>query len=261
MTTFSTLDAWLAHLEAAHPVGIDMGLTRIGQVKDALGLSLRLPGHHGRRHERQGLDLRDSRNDPAARRLSRGLSHVAASAGVQRARAHQRRRCQRRRTARTLRSGRKGAHEPRRAGLADVLRIHDARDPASLRVARAGRGDSRSRPGRAARRGQHHRYGLRDHHQHRHRSHRLSRRYAREDRLREGRHFPRGQAGRSAAIRSPPQSADRPRGSDRRGSVARRPRFSLRSAAGQRAPAMELYRARRSGARRSPIRRCAARIS
>ena len=25
--TFSTLDAWLAHLEAAHPVGIDMGLT------------------------------------------------------------------------------------------------------------------------------------------------------------------------------------------------------------------------------------------
>jgi len=43
MTTFSTLDAWLAHLESAHPVGIDMGLTRIGKVKDALGLELKCP--------------------------------------------------------------------------------------------------------------------------------------------------------------------------------------------------------------------------
>ena len=36
MITFPTLDAWLAHLETAHPVGIDMGLTRIGKVKEAL---------------------------------------------------------------------------------------------------------------------------------------------------------------------------------------------------------------------------------
>lgn len=43
MTTFSSLDAWLAHLESAHPVGIDMGLTRIRKVKDALGLELRCP--------------------------------------------------------------------------------------------------------------------------------------------------------------------------------------------------------------------------
>jgi dihydrofolate synthase/folylpolyglutamate synthase len=43
MTTFPTLAAWLAHLEAAHPVGIDMGLTRIGRVKDALGLSFDCP--------------------------------------------------------------------------------------------------------------------------------------------------------------------------------------------------------------------------
>ena len=43
MTTFSTLDAWLAHLESAHPVGIDMGLTRIGKVKDALALKLDCP--------------------------------------------------------------------------------------------------------------------------------------------------------------------------------------------------------------------------
>lgn len=43
MTTFSTLDAWLAHLESAHPVGIDMGLARIGKVKDALGLRFDCP--------------------------------------------------------------------------------------------------------------------------------------------------------------------------------------------------------------------------
>ena len=43
MTTFSTLDAWLAHLESAHPVGIDMGLTRIGKVKEALQLSFACP--------------------------------------------------------------------------------------------------------------------------------------------------------------------------------------------------------------------------
>lgn len=43
MNTFPSLDAWLTHLEAAHPVGIDMGLTRIGQVKDALGLRFDCP--------------------------------------------------------------------------------------------------------------------------------------------------------------------------------------------------------------------------
>lgn len=39
MPTFSTLSAWLEHLETAHPVGIDMGLARIGKVKEALGLA------------------------------------------------------------------------------------------------------------------------------------------------------------------------------------------------------------------------------
>src|ERR1700722_11313571 len=43
MPTFPTLDAWLTHLESAHPVGIDMGLTRIGQVRDALQLSFDCP--------------------------------------------------------------------------------------------------------------------------------------------------------------------------------------------------------------------------
>src|SRR5579859_1917218 len=43
MTTFPTLDAWLTHLESAHPVGIDMGLTRISKVCDALQLSFDCP--------------------------------------------------------------------------------------------------------------------------------------------------------------------------------------------------------------------------
>jgi dihydrofolate synthase / folylpolyglutamate synthase len=43
VTTFPTLDAWLAHLESAHPVGIDMGLERIGKVKAALQLSFACP--------------------------------------------------------------------------------------------------------------------------------------------------------------------------------------------------------------------------
>lgn len=43
MSTFPTLDAWLSHLESAHPVGIDMGLARIGQVKDALKLAFACP--------------------------------------------------------------------------------------------------------------------------------------------------------------------------------------------------------------------------
>jgi dihydrofolate synthase/folylpolyglutamate synthase len=43
MTPFPTLDAWLTHLESSHPVGIDMGLTRIGKVRDALQLSFDCP--------------------------------------------------------------------------------------------------------------------------------------------------------------------------------------------------------------------------
>jgi dihydrofolate synthase/folylpolyglutamate synthase len=43
MTTFPTLDAWLEHLETAHPVGIDMGLSRISRVRDALDLRFDCP--------------------------------------------------------------------------------------------------------------------------------------------------------------------------------------------------------------------------
>ena len=40
---FSSLTAWLSHLETAHPVGIDLGLARISRVKDALGLQFNCP--------------------------------------------------------------------------------------------------------------------------------------------------------------------------------------------------------------------------
>lgn len=40
---FDDLDSWLSHLEKAHPVGIDMGLHRINQVKDQLGLNFSCP--------------------------------------------------------------------------------------------------------------------------------------------------------------------------------------------------------------------------
>lgn len=41
MPTFDNLPDWLAHLETAHPVGIDMGLARISCVRDALGLEFK----------------------------------------------------------------------------------------------------------------------------------------------------------------------------------------------------------------------------
>lgn len=41
--TFPDLESWLAHLEQAHPVGIDMGLARIEQVKEQLNLTFTCP--------------------------------------------------------------------------------------------------------------------------------------------------------------------------------------------------------------------------
>ena len=40
---FNDLPTWLTFLESAHPVGIDMGLSRINQVKEALRLSFKCP--------------------------------------------------------------------------------------------------------------------------------------------------------------------------------------------------------------------------
>ncbi|WP_082722065.1 MULTISPECIES: bifunctional tetrahydrofolate synthase/dihydrofolate synthase [unclassified Burkholderia] len=43
MTRHDTLGAWLAQLESAHPIEIDMGLDRVGRVKAALQLSFTCP--------------------------------------------------------------------------------------------------------------------------------------------------------------------------------------------------------------------------
>ncbi|MCX8566563.1 MAG: dihydrofolate synthase / folylpolyglutamate synthase [Glomeribacter sp. 1016415] len=43
MMVFPTLAAWLAHLETAHPLGIDLGLARVSQVKHALALDFKCP--------------------------------------------------------------------------------------------------------------------------------------------------------------------------------------------------------------------------
>ena len=78
--------------------------------------------------------------------------------------------------------------------------------------------------------------------------------------LRESGHFPPGQAGdlrRSGAA----AIADRPRGKDRRRIVAIRPRFPLRRRRRAASDSNGATSARPCGARRSPIRRCAARIS
>jgi dihydrofolate synthase / folylpolyglutamate synthase len=40
---FPNLESWLAFLESAHPVGIDMGLTRIKKVQQALNFQFTCP--------------------------------------------------------------------------------------------------------------------------------------------------------------------------------------------------------------------------
>ena len=41
--TFPNLESWLHHLENAHPVGIDMGLHRINEVKQKLAIHFSCP--------------------------------------------------------------------------------------------------------------------------------------------------------------------------------------------------------------------------
>ncbi|MDU0810027.1 MAG: bifunctional tetrahydrofolate synthase/dihydrofolate synthase [Burkholderia sp.] len=43
MSTFSTIDAWLSYLETIHPVRIDMGLTRVGLIKNLLNIKFSCP--------------------------------------------------------------------------------------------------------------------------------------------------------------------------------------------------------------------------
>lgn len=42
-TQFTTLNAWLSHLEKAHPTVIELGLQRVGAVRDRLGIQFSCP--------------------------------------------------------------------------------------------------------------------------------------------------------------------------------------------------------------------------
>ena len=117
----------------------------------------------------------------------------------------------------------------------------------------AGRGDPGGRPGRAARRREHHRRRLRRDHQHRPGPHGLPGPRPREHRPREGRHH----AHRQARHRERPGAAAERAGPgrrDRRRPVAAGPRLQLLG----RQAAMGLGRARPALQRAWPIRRCAA---
>ena len=153
-----------AHRAPASDRPIDLGArARRARSPTRLGLALRLPGHHRRRHQRQGLDLRDARGDPARRRLPGRPVHLAAPAALQRARAH------RRRAGRRRGAGRRSSRRSRRARgdvVADLLRIHARWRSCGCSAARElDVVDARGRAGRAARCGQPRRRRLCDRHQ------------------------------------------------------------------------------------------------
>ena len=61
-----TLAEWLAYIERLHPASIELGLERVdGGASERLGAAAAVPGDHRRRHQRQGIDLRHARGDPA----------------------------------------------------------------------------------------------------------------------------------------------------------------------------------------------------
>ena len=90
-----TLAEWLAFIERQHPKTIALGLERVAEVLARMQVTPRCPVITVGGHQRQGLDLRDARVDPALRRLPHRALHLAASRALQRARAHRRRRSER----------------------------------------------------------------------------------------------------------------------------------------------------------------------
>ena len=75
MSRPATLAAWLAYLETLHPKAIALGLERVARGARAdWARALACPVVTVDRHQRQGLDLRDARGDPALRRLSHRAS-------------------------------------------------------------------------------------------------------------------------------------------------------------------------------------------
>ena len=118
-----------SYIERQHPKTIALGLERVRAVLSSMHIELQCPGDHGRRHQRQGLDLRDARVDPARRRLPHRPLHLAAPAALQRARARRGRRG--RATKRSADSF--AAVEAARGGrAAHLLRVRHARGLVAL---------------------------------------------------------------------------------------------------------------------------------
>jgi len=83
-----TLADWLTYLETLHPKTIALGLERVAQIKQRLNLQPDFPiivvgGTNGK-----GSRVCDAGIHPARRRIPRRLLYFAASAALQRARAH-----------------------------------------------------------------------------------------------------------------------------------------------------------------------------
>ena len=146
-----SLAEWLAFIERQHPQPIALGLDRVPRGLCANENQLAVSGDHRRRHQRQGLDLRDARVDPARRRATAPAStprrtccattSACASPGARRA------------TRRCARPSRRSS--ARAAGVPlTYFEFGTLAAFCTFRQAELERADPRGRPGRPARRGE-----------------------------------------------------------------------------------------------------------
>ncbi len=81
-----SLEQWLAYQTQVHPQAIDLGLDRLRVVLERLAVAAATgPGHHRRRHQRQGLGQRLLRGHPERRGLPGRHLYLAAPARLPRA--------------------------------------------------------------------------------------------------------------------------------------------------------------------------------
>ena len=220
-----TLAEWLELQQSVHARGIDLGLVarRAGGAR-ARRRPPALPGHHRRRHQRQGLGRRAfSRRccaQPGCRTGVFTSPHLV--------RYNERIRVD-------------GAEAATTSSIDAFERIEAARGETTLTYfeyntlaallvfasAQGRRRGARSRARRAARCGEHRRRRCRGGVLHRLRSSRLAGRHARGDRAREGRHLPRRAVRRCSARRDMPASVFEAIRARRRAARDRRARFRL----------------------------------